>query len=187
MTRIKDLVENYERHLATPWQKTVSGAERVIILVYAKEMERAIRGGKGLFEEATIRAGHKWVEVDLSDCFAKWLAADEYRESYFTSPDDLQLKLEAEFTAHVAEVLRTTLKRADVTGDTVVAVLGAASLYGFTHISQVLRLVEPDISGRLLVFFPGQHEGNDYQLLDARHGWDYLAIPITLHSQGGYE
>jgi len=35
------------------------------------------------------------------------------------------------------------------------------------------------IAGRLLVFFPGEHEGNSYRLLDARDGWNYLAIPIT--------
>ena len=33
--------------------------------------------------------------------------------------------------------------------------------------------------GRLLVFFPGEVEGNNYRLLDARDGWNYLATPIT--------
>ena len=41
--------------------------------------------------------------VDVSDAFAAWLAADEYRDAYFESPDDLQLKLEAEFAEHVAD------------------------------------------------------------------------------------
>jgi len=28
------------------------------------------------------------------------------------------------------------------------------------------------------VFFPGEHEGNSYRLLDARDGWNYLAVPL---------
>ena len=39
--------------------------------------------------------------------------------------------------------------------------------------------------GRLVVFFPGQYEQNNYRLLDARDGWNYMAVPISLHSAGG--
>jgi len=39
--------------------------------------------------------------------------------------------------------------------------------------------VESSIRGRLLVFFPGEYENNNYRLLDARDGWNYLAVPIT--------
>ena len=42
------------------------------------------------------------------------------------------------------------------------------------------------IQGRLAVFFPGAYAQNHYRLLDARDGWNYLAVPITLHSAGGY-
>ena len=35
------------------------------------------------------------------------------------------------------------------------------------------------MKGRLLVFFPGVYEQNNYRLLDARDGWNYLAFPIT--------
>ena len=38
-----------------------------------------------------------------------------------------------------------------------------------------------DIRGRLALFFPGDVDNNNYRLLDARDGWNYLAIPITLH------
>jgi hypothetical protein len=30
----------------------------------------------------------------------------------------------------------------------------------------------------LLVFFPGEQEGNTYRLLDAQNGWGYLATSI---------
>ena len=39
-----------------------------------------------------------------------------------------------------------------------------------------------DIQGRLLLFFPGEFDNNNYRLLDARDGWNYLAVPITLHN-----
>jgi len=29
------------------------------------------------------------------------------------------------------------------------------------------------------VLFPGVYEQNNYRMLDARDGWNYLAIPIT--------
>jgi hypothetical protein len=64
----------------------------------------------------------------------------------------------------------------------VVAVLGAGTLFGLgdtVKVSALLNAVNGAAAGRLLVFFPGQHEGNSYRLLDARDGWNYLAIPIT--------
>jgi hypothetical protein len=64
-------------------------------------------------------------------------------------------------------------------------VFGVGALYGFARVSRVLKLIEGDIRGRLVVFFPGQYEQNNYRLLDARDGWNYLAVPITLHSSGG--
>ena len=30
----------------------------------------------------------------------------------------------------------------------------------------------------------GQYEQNNYRLLDARDGWNYLAVPISLNSAG---
>ena len=185
MARIEDLAERYGRHIATPWQRTVAGAQRVVMVVYDKELERTLRAHLPTFEMATHDAGHDWRQIDLSSVFAEWMAVDDYREEYFCSPDDLQLKLDAEFPEFVAERLRSELQKSDVTPNTVVAVLGVSSLFGFTRVSQVLKIVEADIRGRLVVFFPGQFERNNYRLLDARDGWNYLAVPITLRGEGG--
>lgn len=184
MARIEDLAERYGRHIATPWQRTVAGAQRVLMLVYDKELERTLRARKKAFETATLQAGHDWYEVDVTDAFATWMAANDYREEYFASPQDLQLNLEAEFAEYVAERFRQTLTRPDVTETSVVAVFGVGALFGFTRVSQVLKMVETDIRGRLAVFFPGQFERNNYRLLDARDGWNYLAVPITLNGEG---
>ena len=184
MSRIEDLAERYGRHIATPWQRTVAGAQRVVMVVYDKELERTLRARKLAFETATREAGHDWHEIDLSTVFAKWMAADDYRDDYFASPEDMRLKLDAEFPQFVAESLRETLHKVEVTADSVIAVLGVGSLFGFARISQILKMVEVDIRGRLVVFFPGQFERNNYRLLDARDGWNYLAVPITLHGEG---
>ena len=66
-----------------------------------------------------------------------------------------------------------------------VAVFGVGALFGFARLSQILKMVEPDIRGRLVVFFPGHLDRNNYRLLDARDGWNYMAVPITLHGDGG--
>lgn len=185
MSRIEDIAELYGRHIATPWQRTVAGAQRVIVVVYDKEQERTLLARKMAFETATKQAGHDWHEIDVSDAFAAWMAEDEYREEYFNSPDDLQLKLDEEFTQFTADRIQAVLTRPEVNDNSVVAVFGSGSLFGFTSVSNLLKAIEGDIRGRLVMFFPGHIEQNNYRLLDARDGWNYLAVPITLHGEGG--
>ena len=132
MGKIEELAAKYERHIQAPWQRTVAGAQRVMMVVYEKELERAFRARKGEFEQRTIGAGHGWVEHDCTCSFAQWMATDEYREAYFESPDDLGMKLESEFVESIVQPLRELLRSSDE--NTVVAVTGVASLYGFAHI-----------------------------------------------------
>ncbi len=186
MTRIEDLAEQYGRHIATPWQRTVAGAQRVVMVVYDKELERTLRARKLAFETATKQAGHEWFEIDLATVFAEWIAQDDYRDEYFAAPEDLRLKLDAEFPEYVAKRISEKLTHSDATETSVVAVFGVGAIFGFARMSQILKIVEGDIRGRLVVFFPGHHERCNYRLLDARDGWNYLAVPITLHSEGGY-
>ncbi len=129
--------------------------------------------------------GQASLDLRWTDVFPRWMAQDAYREAYFESPEDLILKLQAEFVEFVAGQLRDALVAPDVDEDTVIGVFGAASLYGFTRISEVLKHVEGDIRGRVLLFFPGYHDQNNYHLLDVRDGWNYLAVPITLHDGEG--
>jgi hypothetical protein len=184
MARVEDLAETYGRHIALPWQRMVAGAQRVVMIVYDREMERMLRARKLLFQTATHEAGHEWREVDLSNAFAAWLAGDEYREAYFENPDDLAPKLaSSEFPDYLAARIRSVLAADDVTETTVVAVSGVGAIFGFAKLSEVLSKIEGDIRGRLVVFFPGQYDRNNYRLLDARDGWNYLAVPITLHGE----
>ena len=182
MGKIEDLAAAYHRHVSAPWQRTLSGAQRVMLVVYEKETERALRARVGEFEQATSRAGHGWKLVDCSKWFSEWMARDEYRDAYFESPDLLAMKLDGEFKREITQRLEAELSQTD--DNTVVALLGVASLYGFVRVSGLIHDVERSIRGRLVVFFPGTKNENNYRLLDARDGWNYLANGITLHSEG---
>ena len=182
MGKIEDLVVLYHRHISAPWQRTLSGAQRVLYVVYEKETERALRARVGEFEQATIRAGHGWRLVDCSKWFSEWMAREEYRESYFETPELLPMKLDAEFKREASQRLTAELDHA---GDnTVVALVGVGSLYGFLRVHELIHDVERSIHGRLVVLFPGTKNENTYRLLDARDGWNYLANGITLHGEG---
>ena len=116
------------------------------------------------------------------DAFADWLSRPDnvgFAESYFEAPDLLDEGPLGEFQEAVAHRLVEEMQTLEDPEDTVFAITGVASLFGFARISQVLPLVEPHVRGRLLVFFPGVYENNNYRLLDARDGWNYLAVPIT--------
>jgi len=176
MTRLERLLANYERRVALPWEASLSGPQKVWFIVYDPAEERRIHYRHREFGIATERAGHKWVEHDLADAFAEWMARQEYRESYFRNPDDLHMAL-SEFRDYLAERLRSVLSPADAT--TVVAVYGLGGLFGFVRVSTLIPLVESAIAGRLVVFFPGEFANNNYRFLGARDGWNYLAVPIT--------
>ena len=183
MGRIEKLAERYTRYISLPWQKDLAGAQRAIFVVYDKTEERRLRARLELFALATKEAGHGWKECDLTTAFSSWMTGIDYRDTYFESPEDLELKLEEDFVDFVADKLRTELTADDADDQTVVGVYGLASLFGFARVSEIMARVEKSIRGRLVVFFPGEFGDNNYRLLDARDGWNYHAIPITLHQE----
>jgi len=182
MGRIEELAARYRSHIGAPWQRTLAGDQKAIFVVYPKTDERRLRARLELFEMYTTSTGHGWRRVDLTNTFARWMAETAYRDAYFQEPETLAMKLRSDFTQYAADRLRESLTAEDVDEDTVVAVQGVACLFGFTRLSNVLKQVINDIRGRLMVFFPGEYEDNNYRLLDARDGWSYLAVPITLHN-----
>lgn len=175
-SRIARLVQNFERHASIPWPANVAGPQRVWFAVYDKTDERRVRAKLGEFALACGRAGHGWTLLDLTDAFPEWLAAHEYRDAYFENPEALEVTM-GDFLAHLADRVRHALTASDER--TVVALAGVGALFPFAKTSALVKEVEKDIRGRLLVFFPGTHENNVYRLLDARDGWNYMAVPIT--------
>ena len=181
MTYVDQLVDAYRRTVTLPWPDSLAPAQRVWMLVYKKEQERQVRLNLPQFEHTTKDAGYRWKELDITDAFERWMAAHEYREAYFESPDLLETALPDFFDTLVAEV-RAGLEADSVDDRTVVGLVGAGALYGLgdrVKLSALVNEVAEKVRGRLLVFFPGQHEGNSYRLLDARDGYNYLATPIT--------
>lgn len=179
MSEVDELIKAYDRYVSLPWKKDLSGAEKVWFLVYDPMNERRIRFRIQDFETATKKAGHHWLALDITDDFAHWMANHRYREAYFESPDDMEPALE-EFTETLTQKILGVLQTPEVDESTVVVITGLASLFGLTRASAVLEKITSSIRGRLLVFFPGSHEGTSYRLLDARIDWNYLAIPIKI-------
>ena len=172
MGRIEELADRYR---ARSFRSS-------IFVVYPKTDERKLRARLELFEMATTSTGHRWLPVNITDTFARWMADTDYRDVYFEEPETLAMKLKSDFVRYAADRLREALTAEGADDDTVVAVQGVACLFGFTRVSLVLKEVVKDIRGRLVVFFPGEYEDNNYRLLDGRDGWNYLAVPITLHN-----
>lgn len=182
MNRLETLRASYTRYVSLPWDRSLPGQQRVWFAVYDPVDERRLRLHLTNFEIATKEAGHDWRPCDLTGAFARWMAGQEYREAYFKSPKKL-LNPHPGFEAAVADQVLEILKGADE--QTVVAVTGVASLFGFMKVARLMELVQNSIQGRLLVFFPGEYQDNTYRLLDARDGWNYHAVPIT--AAGGLE
>ena len=185
MSYIDELLAAYRKFVALPWQQNLAPAQRVWMAVYPPEHERRLRLHVPEFEVATKEAHHSWTLIDITDSFERWMADHEYREAYFESPDLLVPALSVFFEHLVEEVRDEACRRHDQDG--VVGILGAGTLFGLgdsVKVSALLDALNEAVAGRLLVFFPGEHEGNSYRLLDARDGWNYLATPITPKGNG---
>ena len=180
MSYVDELLDAYRRFVSLPWQQNLAGPQRVWMAVYPPEYERRLRLHLPAFKEATNEHGHSWALVEVTTSFESWMANHAYRETYFEEPELLSTALHA-FFAYLVDDVRSQLS-AHAKPHGVVALLGAGTLFGLgesVKVSALLNAVNDAITGRLLVFFPGDHEGSSYRLLDARDGWNYLAIPIT--------
>ena len=174
------------RLLDSPWARVAGDGGPLELLPLALKASQLglirARSAAGVLSiDPTRGTGHGWTLVDCTSWFADWMARDEYRDAYFEDPSLLELKLESEFRAESAQKLAIALEQAGESD--VVALLGVASLYGFLRVSDLIRAAEPAIRGRLVVFFPGSRNENNFRLLDARDGWNYLAQAITLHDE----
>lgn len=178
MSRIERLAESYRRHISVPWQSDVAPSQRVIFCVYDEKDELRLRFRIGEFEIATKEAGHAWVLFDVTDTFAQWLASNRYAKRYFERPDDLRTCL-PKYLTFISDRFDRFIEAVKADENTVVAVKGVGSLFGFLKVKDVVDKLAPKVKGRLLVFFPGSYESNNYRLFDAYDGWNYRAVPIT--------
>ena len=178
MSRIKRLIQSYGKFISVPWRDDAAAAQRVIFCVYNENEERWLRAKVDEFEIVTKQAGHEWAIFDLTDTFAIWFASQKYAKSYFQKPHLLSTLL-PKYLAFITDEFETFLQEKDAGANSVVAIQGVGSLFGFLKVKEVVDKLAPMVAGRLLVFFPGSHESNNYRLLDGYDGWNYLAVPIT--------
>jgi hypothetical protein len=161
-----------------PWRDDAAAAQRVIFCVYNETEELRLRAKVDEFEIATRTAGHDWALFDLTETFPDWLASQRYAKSYFQKPNLLSTLL-PKYLTYIETEFATFLQDRGAGGDFVVALKGVGSLFGFLKVKEVVDKLAPMVKGRLLVFFPGSYEDNNYRLLDGYDGWNYLAVPIT--------
>lgn len=178
MSKIKQLIQSYSRYVSVPWRDDAAAAQRVIFCVYNEAEERTLRAKIDEFEIATKQAGHEWAIFDLTDTFAHWLTSQRYAKSYFQKPYLLS-SLFPKYLDYIVNKFEGFLQDYKVGHNSVAALMGVGSLFGFLRVKEVVDRLAPLTKGRLLIFFPGSYENNNYRLLDGYDGWNYLAIPIT--------
>jgi hypothetical protein len=177
MSEIDDACQAFARQLGDPWNTHLSGQEKVWMLTYRPDSERRLRHRLPMFRTVTEASQRQWQLIDITNSFEDWLEKHEYRDEYLRDPEAIQFGALDQFADHLIEDVATQLRRGD--SDTVSALLGSASLFGLLRVSQLLHGIAKDVPGRLLVFFPGTRQDNNYRLLDGHDGWSYLAVPIN--------
>jgi hypothetical protein len=179
MSRVSDLVDAYEAEVRLLWRNNVSGGERVWMLVYPPELERQVRGQLPEMAQRTREARRRWEVLDLSDDLGRWIAQHEYAQAFYEDPGDFTSSVVDMFADELRERVRARLDAADE--DTVVALVGAASLFPFVRASALIQAADSAVRGRLLVLFPGRSDpdSHSFRLLDARDGFNYRARVIT--------
>lgn len=179
-SRLKRLVESYQKHLSIPWRDDAAAAQRVIFCVYNENEELRFRASVDEFEVVTKEQGHNWIHIDITQAFSEWLTPQRYAKRYYEKP-----KLIATVIPKLTQFITDKIEKelVDAGDQTVVALTGVASLFGFIKVKDLVDQIAPLVPGRLVVFFPGSYENNNYRLLDGYDGWNYLAVPITADTE----
>jgi hypothetical protein len=182
MARIDQLLESYRRHVSLAPRGHLPLSQRVWFVVYPPEEERRMANRIPEFEIATRDKGWGWQRIDLKGAFADWMDTfdPEERKKCLADPDIVETYADPGFAEYLGDRLRRELDsvpEADAVS-TVFAVSGLMDLYDFVHVSAVLETLDSHLPGVVVLFFPGEREGNTYRFLGARTGWNYLATPI---------
>ncbi len=178
MSKLDRLLKAFITHIAVPWRDLLAPAQRVIFCVYDETEELKLRAKYGEFELETKKLGYGWLQIDLTDTFAQWLGGQKYAAKYFENPE-LLAPLLSKFVSHIDVLFSEELTRFGVNDNSVVALTGVGSLFGLAKVKDVVDKLAPKVGGRLVVFFPGSYENNNYRLLDGYDGWNYHAVPLT--------
>ena len=182
MARIDQLLASYRRHVSLTPRGNLPLSQRVWFVVYPPEDERRMVNRIPEFEIATRDEGLSWRRIDLTGAFADWMDTfepDERRDT-LAAPDIVETYADPGFVEYLADRIRSELASVPEAEavHTVFAISGLMDLYDFVHVSEVLGTLGDHLQGIVVLFFPGEREGNTYRFLGARTGWNYLATPI---------
>jgi hypothetical protein len=172
---VDDLLGQFRRQVSLPWSQDTGRDYRVWIMHYDRALERRIQGRLHEFEALARQFHHGWVALNLATLVAPWFAGHDLFDGLCGQPDELPGLL-PDFESYVVATVRARLQGQHE--QDILALSGAGALFSLMRASTLTERVAPDIQGRLLLLFPGQHANGVYRLLDARDGWAYRAIPI---------
>ena len=183
VSKMSRLCEAYKQHISLAWRQDLAPERRVIFCIYEPKDERRLLAHIGEFEIATRGSEHGWLLFELENTFAEWLSSEQYAETYYQRPTELRNvlfryrdRLEESFGVFLN---KKRLEEKRPGENSVVALSGLGSIFGLLGVKEVVDRLVPLVEGRLVVFFPGSHEKNQYRLLDRNGGWNYLATPIS--------
>lgn len=186
MSRIDQLLASYRSRVALPLQPGLPLSQRVWFVVYPPDDERRLEPRLQEFELATQDARLGWRTVDLAGSFAGWMDTfdESERAACLGDPELVETYADPGFVDFLKERMEDAVSGLEQARAerTVIALTGLMELYDFIHVSSLIDALEDIFPGILLVFFPGEREGNSYRFLGARDGWDYLALPILPES-----
>ncbi len=182
MGKIERLQQSYKKFIEIPWKSDIAPAQRVIFCVYDEHEERSIRAKIDEFELATKQANHRWILFSLTNTFPEWLGCQKYAKSYFNKPDIITQIL-PQYPLYIKQKFEKFINEKSPDENTVIALSGVGSLFGLIKVKELVDILAPLTKGRLVIFFPGSYEGNNYRLLDGYDGWNYLAVPITANKE----
>jgi hypothetical protein len=180
LSTVEELLAAFRMRLDVPWRPDEAAAGRVWMLWYDKSHERRVRGRLPEFRLAAEQTGKGWREFDLAPRFGEWIAQQKWFERASKRPGTLSTVM-PQFEQHLVALIRAEL--AACGPKDLLALTGIASLFGLMRASTLIAQVTDAVPGRLVVAFPGTHQGGIYRLLDARDGWNYLAVPIPSSDQ----
>lgn len=178
MNYVERLNEALKEQLRLPWTDDRSGGERVWFMVFDPDRLRSVIAGSDLFRLSVEAAGKRWLPIDVSRDFGEWMQGNRYAARYFAQPERAKTKVD-DFAKHLAKRIVDEIGAAGADDRTLIVLTGTEALFGITRISHITRLIEGSIPGRLMVLFPGEYNEPQYRFLDARDGWNYLAVPIA--------
>jgi hypothetical protein len=178
MSKINHLISKFGSIINEPWPTGLSGQEKVWFLIFDPIDLTKVHFKLGEFEMATKNANHDWLLISLNDYFTTWLSQHDYKESFFEEPEYISDALQDEFREYL--ILKINERLLQNTENTLVVLKDASAIFGFIKLSEIVQDISNKIKGRLMVLFPGEFTNNQYRLMDARDGWDYLARPIMI-------